>query len=117
MMVGPKRFVANVLFPEPAGPHSTRSVLGGTLTRIGIPVSPLLRCIPSSGIMAVHTYTCNTCNVCLVDIDTLTNVFYYIHGLLSVGECIHKQTTNVHADIFLILPTRDKIRNDTQDQV
>src|SRR5438045_9573124 len=61
-------------------------------------LSPLLRCIPSSGIMAVHTYTCNTCNVCLVDIDTLTNVFYYIHGLLSVGDCIHTQTTNVHAE-------------------
>jgi hypothetical protein len=40
MMVVPKRNAANVLFPEPAGPHSTRSVLGGTLTRIGMPVSP-----------------------------------------------------------------------------
>lgn len=40
MMVAPKRRAANVLFPEPAGPHSTRSVLGGTLTRIGMPVSP-----------------------------------------------------------------------------
>ncbi len=61
-------------------------------------LSPLLRCFPSSGIMAVHTYACNTYTVCLVNIEALTNVFYYIHELLSVGDCIHKQTTNVHAD-------------------
>jgi len=52
MMVGPKRFVANVLFPEPAGPHSTRSVLGGTLTRIGIPVSPAV----ALSIIAMHSF-------------------------------------------------------------
>ena len=40
-MVVLKRCAAKVLFPEPAGPHSTRSVLGGTLTRKGIVLSSL----------------------------------------------------------------------------
>src|SRR5260370_42511103 len=40
MVVAPKRWAAKVLLPDAAGPHSTSSVLCGTLIRTGM-LSPL----------------------------------------------------------------------------